>query len=119
MPGITRLEAGLIVLAVFLVLLVILWLVFRRARLWYWKTDIQIDTLKSIDARLHSMEERMSRTPARIVETAEGETLPEDGAEPPSELTEEREEPVRAGLTAVGKSGRIYTEAELELQIRE
>jgi len=119
LPYISELEAMLILLAAFLVLLFLLWLVFRKARLWYWKTNIQIDTLKSIDVRLHNVEEKLSVSAVRIVEKTEDETPARDGAETASETVQEMTEPEGEGLTAVGKSGKIYTEAELELQIRD
>ncbi len=119
LPYLSEFEAMLILLAAFLVLLFILWLVFRKARLWYWKTNIQIDTLKSIDVRLHNVEEKLSLSAVRIVEKTDDETPVQDGAETISETVQEMAEPEREGLTAVGKSGKIYTEAELELQIRD
>lgn len=114
---ISEFEAMLILLAVFFVLLFLLWLVFRKARLWYWKTDIQIDTLKSIDVRLHNVEEKLLQSSTAEVEKAESETSNQDDEEASPENLQVA--PEQEGLTAVGKSGRIYTEAELELQIRE
>ncbi len=110
--------AVLILAAAFLALLFILWLVFRKLRLWYWKTNIQIDTLKSIDVRLHNVEEKLSASPVMVLGKADGK-MPEQDGELPLETVQEEAEPVDAGLTAVGKSGRVYTEAELESQIRE
>jgi len=119
LPYITELEAMSILLVAFLVLLLVLWLVFRKARLWYWKTDIQIDTLKSIDTRLHNVEEKLSQGAVRIVEITNDETPAGDEAETTPETLHEMTEPEAKGHTAVGKSGKIYTEAELELQIRD
>mgnify|MGYP000860172625 CR=1 FL=1 len=119
---ISEVGAMLILLAVCFVLLFLLWLVFRRARLWYWKTEIQIDALKSIDARLHNVEEKLSQQRAGLdadeadVE-ADGEIIIPCDEEQPQETARTAWE--RDGLTVVGKSGRIYTEAELEIQIRE
>lgn len=119
LPYRSELEAMLILLAAFLVLFFILWLAFRKARLWYWKTNIQIDTLKSIDARLHRVEEKLSLGAVRIVEKTDDEIPARDGEETTTETVQEMTEPEGEGLTAVGKSGTIYTEAELELQIRD
>jgi len=119
MPDLSPYQAMLILAAAFLALLFILWLIFRRLRLWYWKTDIQIDTLKSIDFRLHNVEKILTEKPAVFVENTENETQAQDGPEPSTGIKEERMEHIITGLTAVGKSGRIYTEAELELLIRE
>ena len=118
-PYITPYAAILILLAAFLVLFFILWLIFRKLRLWYWKTNIQIDTLKSIDVRLHNVEEKLTTSSVMIAGKGEDNT-PEHGEEPLSpETVQEMAETEDIGLTAVGKSGRVYTEAELELQIRE
>jgi hypothetical protein len=118
---ISEVGAMLILLAVCFVLLFLLWLVFRKARLWYWKTDIQIDALKSIDARLHNVEEKLSQRAGLDADEAEveadGEIIIPCDEEPSQETARTAWE--RDGLTVVGKSGRIYTEAELEIQIRE
>jgi ABC-type nickel/cobalt efflux system permease component RcnA len=66
--------AVLILAAAFLVLLFFLWLIFRKLRLWYWKTNIQIDTLKSIDVRLHNVEEKLTTSPVMIVGKGEDNT---------------------------------------------
>lgn len=110
--------AMLILAAAFLVLLFILWLIFRKLRLWYWKTNIQIDTLKSIDVRLHNVEEKLAASPVTVVVTGDG-IMPEQDGAPLTETVQEETEPEDVGLTVVGKSGKVYTEAELELQIRE
>jgi len=119
LPYVSGFGAMMILLAAALVLLFVLWLVFRKVRLWYWKTNIQIDTLKSIDVRLHNVEEKLSQGVAAAAEKAEGAAPAREGTEPVPESVKEETAPERKGLTAVGRSGRIYTEAELELQIRE
>jgi hypothetical protein len=111
--------AVLVLAAAFLVLLFILWLIFRKLRLWYWKTNIQIDTLKSIDVRLHNVEEKLAASPVMVAGKADGKMPEQDAGSLPSETVQETAEPEDIGLTIVGKSGRVYTEAELELQIRE
>lgn len=118
-PDVTELEAMLILSALFLVLLFVLWLIFRKARLWYWKTDIQIDALKSINDRLHSVENRLSEAPLKTISEAEQTKPVPDGESLPKEAFQENTTQEPETLTAVGKSGRIYSEAELELQIRE
>lgn len=116
LPHISELEAMLILAAVFFVLFILFWLIFRKLRLWYWKTEIQIDTLKSIDSRLYYMEAKLSQNPVTTVENKEREAAAPDGPEPQQEL---RLAPEAKGIFAIGKSGKIYTEAELELQIRD
>lgn len=118
-PDVTELEAMLILSALFLVLLFVLWLIFRKARLWYWKTDIQIDALKSINDRLHSVENRLSEAPLKTTSEAEQTEPVSDGESRPREAFQENTAQEPKSITAVGKSGRIYSEAELELQIRE
>jgi hypothetical protein len=116
---ISEFEAGLILAAVFLLLLMILWLVFRKARLWYWKTDIQIDTFKKIDGRLQIVEEKLTCGVLAAAEKAESDPLSGEEKGQPSENIEPEAAEDCEGLTYVGRSGRVYTEAELELQIRE
>ncbi len=111
--------AVLILAAAFLVLLFILWLIFRKLRLWYWKTNIQVDTLKSIDVRLHNVEEKLATSPVMVVGKADSNMPEQDGGSLPTETVQEETAPKDVGLTAIGRSGRVYTEAELELQIRE
>jgi hypothetical protein len=119
LPYVSGFGAMMILLAAALVLLFILWLVFRKIRLWYWKTNIQVDTLKSIDVRLHNVEEKLSQGVSAVVEKAECAAPDREEADPAPEPVKEETAPESKGLTAVGRSGRIYTEAELELQIRE
>jgi hypothetical protein len=118
-PYISPYIAMLILLTAVFVLFLILWLLFRKLRLWYWKTNIQVDTLKSIDVRLHNVEEKLTTNSVLFVGKADNITPEQDGESPSSEAVQKKEEQEYAGLTAVGRSGRIYTEAELELQIRE
>jgi hypothetical protein len=118
LPHVSESGAIMIFAAAFLVLLFILWLVFRNMRLWYWKTNIQIDTLKSIDGRLQSMEEKLSVKVVQPVAVTAVSPIEDEAAEPLECGTEVAvREP--EGLVVVGRSGRIYTEAELELQIRD
>ena len=116
---ISEFEAKLILLTTFLVLLFILWLVFRKMRLWYWKTDIQVETLKRIDERLHNVEEKLVPGVVKVIELMEESPSTRDREEPTPETVPEKSAPEFVGLTVVGRSGKIYTEAELEVQIRE
>jgi hypothetical protein len=119
LPYISEFEAMLITAAACLVLLLILWLAFRRARLWYWKTDIQIDTLKCIDGRLQKVEDKLSQSAFGTEENTESDPPDKDGEVQPPEAAQVKSEAESRLLTAVGRSGRIYTEPELEIQIRE
>lgn len=119
-PYISQFEAALSLLAAFFILLLFLWLAFRRMRLWYWKTNIQIDTLNSIDFRLKNVEEQLLQN-IKIVEKAGAEKQrQQDETEPSdSETSQEKATADTKGLTVIGKSGTVYTEAELEIQIRD
>lgn len=119
LPYISLWEAVLILAAVFLILYAILWLILRKARLWYWKTDLQLNTLQNIECRLKNVEEKVSQSTIALQEKTEAE-VPEAEPDPYAESAEEKKTALRDdGSTAVGRSGRVYTEAELELQIRE
>ena len=118
-PPISEFEVKLVFIAVLLALLIILWFAFRKIRLWYWKTELQIDTLKNIEIHLQSVEERLTQDSATKVEKAEGGESLKDSSEASEEPEETEKESNRGILTAIGRSGKIYTEAELELQIRE
>lgn len=120
LPYISQTEAVLILLAVLLVLFLLLWLVFRKMRLWYWKTNVQIDTLKSIDVHLKNVEEKLSSEVIKVVELSDMIVQPQK-SDKDLQIQESSKEPAmdEEGLTARGKSGRVYTEAELELQIRD
>ena len=74
---------------------------------------------ESIDVRLHNVEEKLSQGVSAVVEKAEGAASDREETDPAPKPVKEAAMPERIGLTAVGRSGRIYTEAELELQIRE
>lgn len=119
LPYISPIESFLILLAILLVLFFIIWIAIRRMKLWYWKTDIQIDALKNIDNHLVHIEETLSKNIKDIAETADSEKqLQSEKIETVSEEIGQ-EEPIPEGKFAIGRSGKVYTEAELELLIRE
>jgi hypothetical protein len=119
LPHISELQAIMIFAAAFLVLFFILWLIFRNARLWYWKTNIQIDTLKSIDGRLQSVEDKLTTNVVRLAAGTDADAVVREEPEDSTESAQKNAVKELASLIAVGKSGRIYTEEELELQIRD
>jgi len=153
-----------------ILLILLTWLILRRIRLWYWKVDVQIDTLKNIDHKLKHLEEGIKEgdkaetvaEAAGKVEAAETagetaateaepepeikagtETEPEVKPEPEPETKPETktvgdvaetttaemkevlagagEQSVKSMEKVYGKSktGRIYTEEELEELIRD
>ena len=120
LPSISQFEAVQLLVAVLLVLLFLLWLVLRKTRLWYWKKDEEIDTLKSIDTHLKNMEEKLSAEFIRIADKAE--TTPEPQNEESDQSDQELQPemtPEEENQTVVGRSGKVYTETELELLIRD
>ena len=91
----------------------ILWLAFRKARLWYWRVNQQVNALENIDLKLQKIEQGLKSR-------GEKETKPEKAraSEPRAEEKIETRTPEKERSWR-GKSGRIYTEAELEALIRE
>jgi hypothetical protein len=115
---VSQLEA-LFILAVFLILIALIWLAFRKARLWYWKTDIQIDALKNIENQLKKVDERLSQgidlehevSAAGAEASIQGtDSLKENSGQESLFIEEE---------SAIGRSGKVYKESELEVQIKE
>ncbi len=121
LPYISQSGAFLFLLTVLLILLFILWMVFRKIRLWYWKTDSQINTLKNIDNHLINIKEALKQNPEKNTESADnGKHFQSGNIDlPKCESIPENLIPEEQGMIAIGKSGKVYTEAELELQIRE
>ena len=94
------------------VIILLFWLVVRRIRLWYWKVNAQVNALEKIDLSLQKIERGLSG----YAEEA-GEDEPREAEPPEADESKTREaEDDRYGR---GKSGRVYTEAELEALIRE
>jgi len=110
------------VVAVIAVVMLIVWLILRKVRLWYWQTNTQIDTLKSIEETLHEVADKLVQAQYHYIDEAEDDT--EDTAEEEEELSpgtfwqhfEPKELPENA---VMGRSGTIYTEEELESQIKD
>lgn len=118
LPYVSQFETALILFAVLVILFFISWIVLRRMKLWYWKTNIQIDTLKNIDNQLVHIGNTLSNDNR---ETADSETQQLQSEEDIDTSNQEiiSEKNIPEGKFAIGRSGRVYTEAELELQIRE
>lgn len=114
----------LIILAAVAAALVLLCLFLYKARSWFGKTRQWLSVLAKIEERLWTLE----------IQTHSGkkQTDASGGPQETSERTGEPEDRWSAalkndngndhaakGYTAKGKSGKVYTEAELELLIRE
>lgn len=105
----------------------LVWIALRSIRLWYWKTNAQISTLDSIDKRLKAMEDELHKFPdligdgpdAKIETDAEKEWKEAHPLEESLEPIEGQEEKSIVDFFHTGRSGRVYTEEELLLQIKE
>jgi hypothetical protein len=123
----------------FIIVIFFIWIILRKIRLWYWKIDLQLDTLNSINQRLIAVEGELKNLPDLIQDKLDLDEITQDKInekeEPEMENIEaEAEFPIlQEGLEPIadngksrevdffytGKSGRVYTEEELLLQIRE
>ena len=104
------------------ILFVLVWLLFRSVRLWYWKVNVQINTLSDVNRKLQSLEENLktAREPAAAEEEPQAIAAPESETEIADSDEDETEVPEPAGaINSMGKSGKIYTEEELEILIRD
>ncbi len=126
----------LIFMAAVLLIVIVLELLLRPLRLWYWKVDRHGEKLDHINAQLYLLRREMgqSQEPLEMpVAAPETEGLKEKNAghTKPAEKPEEREdaaEDFEAAELAAGldlypynrdRCGRVYTEEEIERQIRD
>ena len=127
-------NSGLLWLTAFIciiLLLLLAWLILRKFRLWYWKVDLQIDTLKNIDEKLKHLGEGPKENTTFINMNNENnetkqteETTHENKQENEIETKTETEvetqnEERRETVYHKSKTGKIYTEEELEKLIRD
>ena len=86
--------------------LLLVWLLARSVRLWYWKVNSQVETLKSIDEKLQAIGEDIKANSTGVAEE--------------SEATIEGELEV-AGIEKLSesKAEKVYTEEELEELIKD
>ena len=90
-------------------LIALLWLVFRKYRLWYWKVDLQIDTLMEIDGKLKRLENEIKENVIFMDELLRAEEAPPDGRS-----TEKAD-----AVFHEGENNRALTEEELEELIKD
>lgn len=135
--NISVLTSVMILIAIFTCSL-IFWLIMRKSRLWYWKIDTQLDTLKSIDDRLVKLEakivegeeknlycsdqleiedEAQCETKDKGENNGEEETLPIETKQPFHHFGGNETNTRKIGN--VGRSGRVYTVEELQILIQE
>jgi len=97
-----------------LVVLFLIWLLSRRIRLWYWKVDKRLDALGVIDRKLQELEDKMREEPADI------DTIMAPETEAVIENKCETKHPAPgSAVYSMGRSGKVYTEQELEELIRD
>jgi len=116
-------DDGLLWLMVFIcvfLLILLTCLILRKFRLWYWKVDLQIDTLKNIDDKLKLLEEGIKESTIFIDES----NLQNSVVEAAEEIVLKDEtgtQGIKQAETVYSKSstGRIYTEEELEELIKD
>jgi hypothetical protein len=106
----------LFVFACFIIFLLTIWLLSRRARLWYWKVSPQVDALKSIDLQLRQLGEEIKENPIYMIKPEEAKDEVAFGTETAEEQTEEEPEKTDGGA---GKAAKVYTEEELDELIKE
>lgn len=102
-----------------LILGIVTFIVFALLGLVIWnnKTNKQVKTLISIDDSLKHLDVAEQEGQPLASESVEEGSAPEEGQEPePVEITQEIQEP--ESRDNVGRSGRVYTKEELEVQIR-
>ena len=105
-----------------IVLFLLLWLIARRVRLWYWKVGAQVDTLKSIDKKIELLGEGLAANTARAGRHGLSEDIEKIVAEIEeletmiTEKTFQEQE-----ITTIGqsKTRKIYTEQELDELIKD
>ena len=110
----------LIAFACGLLLLLLVLLMLRKVRLWYWKVDLQVNTLKGIDDKLTMLETEIKEKGALINESdndqiADDTKFTDDNSvlEPEKQEAQSTEE-----VFCISKSGRVFTEKELEELIK-
>ncbi len=110
---------------VLLLLWLILWLVFRKLRLWYWKIDRQEASLASIDGKLDALRSEIREKGLCFAETAEAPEAaePAEAAEAPEVLdfpdVSEAAEPAEAAEAKeeIGRTGAAAKESAISADI--
>jgi hypothetical protein len=101
------------ILLVFLVLLI-----FRKIRLWYWKVDLQVNTLKEIDEKLMTLETEIKEKKELIDEKHINQLMNDLEIAHYDEKGKQLIDGTIEIVSCRSKSGRIYTEKELEELIK-
>lgn len=97
---------------VLLLLWLILWLVFRKLRLWYWKIDRQEASLASIDGKLDALRSEIREKGLCFAETAEAPEVSE-----PAEAAEAPEVPKVLDFPDVSEAAEPAETAEAKEEI--
>ena len=142
-------QAILIIAVAAVIAVFLIWLIFRGLRLWYWRVNKRVETLESIDGKLDEIRNEIRdrkfliAAPIEIPEIAafqdKGSKESNQAAEnvqdteesaadtkTDAEITEKDEAgclsdaaELKDGIYSIGKSGKVYTQEELELLIRD
>ena len=105
----------LIVILCSIIFVLIFWLILRKARLWYWKVNEQLDALNHIDRKLQEIKQGLENDAP-----VENNNIKIPALEPQADQELSNALPENQNnRCAKGKSGKIYTEMELEAIIKE
>lgn len=117
------LSAMILIIILFFVILGVIWLVLRNVKLWYWKVNTQVEALKRIEDRLAHVESKVIEG-IPLVEEKEPDIVSKIEIEEELSNVENLEPTLYSQIYIeradnVSKTGRVYTQEELERQIQE
>lgn len=142
-------RAILIIAAVAVIAVFLIWLIFRGLRLWYWRVNKRVETLESIDGKLDEIRNEIRdrkfliAAPIEIPEISAFKDKASKDDKPTAENVQgiaessmdtktdvkiaEKDEvdclsdagELKDGIYSIGKSGKVYTQEEIELLIRD
>ena len=111
-------DSGFLSFVGVVVILFLVWLLLRKLKLWYWKVDLQIDTLKNIDEKLKYLDDlkEYNKILTNDVEVPQEKTT--------QEIVSKEQEAILDYIQPEtvyikNKTGKIYTEEELEELIKD
>lgn len=100
-------------------LILLVWLALRKVKLWYWRTDKQMEVLKSIDDSLKNIAQNEMHINIEQMENGDFSVKKEADVTAGDIEKIETQEAEKGTCFNIGKTGKVYTIEELELQIRE
>jgi len=119
-----KMAAVAILVIACMIIISLIWLLLRGIKLWYWKVDMRIEILQDIDRGVQEIRNALNE---RTVIIRRDEQLirtraPVLSHEIKGANVERRQTPIKKFQNidcGISKSGRIYTQDELELQIKD